>query len=282
MYTQETEKSIRFYQNRRGKGNDYEFIQSEVEKLKKSVAGEKEKETDTSLKWSDLVQARKSMIIGIVLALLNQFSGCFAMLNYTASIFKEAGSAMDPNTSAMVVGVIQLIGSYAATFLVDRAGRKVTNSSTPFFSMSHFIIVIFLQFLYVVSTIGTALGLAALGAYTMLKTLGYNVESFSWVPIVSFSFVIFIASFAILTLPFLVISEVMPEKLKDFGQTFCMNFVWITTFIMVKLLPFMTDSLGLHGAMFSFAVVCILGAIFVLLYLPETKGKSYEQIMNSL
>lgn len=116
----------------------------------------------------------------------------------------------------------------------------------------------------------------------MLKTWGYNVESFSWVPIASFSFVIFIASFAILTLPFLVISEVMPEKLKDFGQTLCMNFMWITTFIMVKLLPFITDSLGLHGAMFLFAVVCVLGAIFVLMYLPETKGKSYEQIMNSL
>lgn len=49
----------------------------------------------------------------------------FTMQNYTASIFEESGSNMSPNMSAIVVGVIQLIGSYAATNLVDRAGRKV-------------------------------------------------------------------------------------------------------------------------------------------------------------
>ncbi len=66
-------------------------------------------------------------MIGVVLVWLNQFCGCFAMLNYTASIFAESGSNLTPNMSAIIVGIIQLIGAYMSTFLVDRAGRKVRN-----------------------------------------------------------------------------------------------------------------------------------------------------------
>lgn len=77
--------------------------------------------------FSDILTnpGRKAFIIGTVLSLVNQFCGCFAILNYTANIFQEAGSNMSPNMSAIVVGTIQFLGSVVATSLVDRAGRKV-------------------------------------------------------------------------------------------------------------------------------------------------------------
>lgn len=112
----------------RGKENDYELLKLEMEKLKSSIGGAKtDKYEENSFKWSELTvaPARNAFTIGIVLAFLNQLCGCFAMLNYTASIFKEAGSTMSPNMSTIVVGIIQLLGSYVATFLVDRTGRKV-------------------------------------------------------------------------------------------------------------------------------------------------------------
>lgn len=59
---------------------------------------------------------------------LNQFCGCFAMLIYTATIFQKSGSNLSPNMSAIIVGVIQVIGSYVTTALVERAGRKVFSS----------------------------------------------------------------------------------------------------------------------------------------------------------
>lgn len=133
-----------------------------------------------------------------------------------------------------------------------------------------------------ISSIGTAFGLITLGFYMMLKSWGVDIETFNWIPITSFSFVILIASFALLTLPFLVISEVMPEKIKDFGVSFCMSFSWFITFAMVRFLPNLIDLLGFPGTMYSCALFCIFGAIFVIIYVPETKGKSYEQIMNSL
>lgn len=127
MPLQEAEKSIRFYQNLK-EDKDYEVLQSEINKLKSTLdSGNTEKSGGNSLKCSDIITGagRKAMTIGIVLAGVNQLCGCFAMLQYTASIFEEAGSNMSPNMSAIVVGVIQLLGSYVATNLVDRTGRKV-------------------------------------------------------------------------------------------------------------------------------------------------------------
>lgn len=67
---------------------------------------------------------------------------------------------------------------------------------------------------------GTSVGLAILGSYIYLDMIGVDVTDFKWIPLVSFSFVIFIASWGVLTLPFLVLSEIMPEKV-------CPVFVWI-------------------------------------------------------
>lgn len=115
-----------------------------------------------------------------------------------------------------------------------------------------------------------------------LKSSGFDVENINWIPIVTFSFVIFIASLAVLSLPFLVISEVMPQDLKEFGVSFCMTILWTCSFLIIKYLPFLTSTFGFHGIYFIFATVCILSAIFIITSMPETEGKSYEEIMNLL
>lgn len=88
----------------------------------------------TLFKWSDLINGpgARAMTIGIVLMVLNQFCGIFAMLNYTSKIFKEAGSELSPNVAAIIVGIIQLIGSCFPVFLVERTGRKVSKHRTYF------------------------------------------------------------------------------------------------------------------------------------------------------
>jgi SP family facilitated glucose transporter-like MFS transporter 8 len=102
---------------------------------------------------------------------LNQFCGCFAMINFTATIFKESGSTLSPNISSIVVGGIQIIGSIFPTLLVDRLGRKM---------------------MMVISAFGTSMGLTVLGVYMLVKSQGFNVEAFNWIPLVAFSFTIFI------------------------------------------------------------------------------------------
>lgn len=260
-----------------------------MNKLQTTTQGSSTKETE-SIKWSDVVTGvgKKAMLIGIVLSLLNQLCGCFAMMQYTANIFKAAGSNMAPNMCAIVVGIIQLLGSNWATGLVDKAGRKVQFPTNYHFTEK---IIIYrkiltkfslLQYLFLVSSVGIALGEITLGVYMLFYEMKFNVEVVSWIPITSFSFVIFIASWAVLTLPFLVISEVMPEKLKDFGLSFCVLMLWLASFIVTKCFPILMDLLHFSGTIFLFAGCCLSSALFIFIYLPETKGKSYDEIMYAL
>lgn len=105
------------------------MIESEIFKLKATLNSETEKSSENKFDWRDLTKnpARKSLIIAIFLSALNQFSGCCAMLFYVAYIFSLSGSNLSPNKSAILVGVIQLVGAFVSTQLVDRAGRKVAH-----------------------------------------------------------------------------------------------------------------------------------------------------------
>lgn len=122
---------------------------------------------------------------------LNQFCGVFAMMSFTATIFRESGSTLSPNDSSIIVGTIQIIGSMFPTLLVDRLGRKM---------------------MMAISAIGTSTGLAALGTYSFLKSSGVNLTGLDWVPLMSFSFVIFISNWGVMTLPFMILSEISHPK----------------------------------------------------------------------
>lgn len=126
-FLQEAENSLRFYQNIRPT-DDPKRLELEINKLKTTLADvQPESGNERSFNWSDFTTkiAQKAIIIGVVLVVMNQFTGVVAMLSYTAYIFEEAGSSLSPNMSALVIGVIQVVGNVIATILVDRSGRKV-------------------------------------------------------------------------------------------------------------------------------------------------------------
>lgn len=68
---------------------------------------------------------RKAIMLGLALLALKQFTGNTTMLNYAGQIFKDSGSHLSPNLSAIAIGIIQVVGTFTPTLLVDRAGRKV-------------------------------------------------------------------------------------------------------------------------------------------------------------
>lgn len=114
----------------------------------------------------------------------------------------------------------------------------------------------------------------------MFKSWDYPVEAFNWIPIISFSFVIFVAALGILSLPLLILSEVLPEKMKNFGVTTYLTLAWLFSFALIKYLPLLTDSLGFDMSMYLFAGVCLLSEVYIILYVPETKGKSHHEIIG--
>lgn len=128
FFSQEAENSLRFYQNIQNTEEDRQLLDLEMNKLRVTLADvDSESGKDQSLKWTDFTTkvAQKALLIGVVMVSMNQLTGVVAMLSYTATIFEEAGSSIPPNMSAIIIGIIQVIGNCIATYLVDRSGRKV-------------------------------------------------------------------------------------------------------------------------------------------------------------
>lgn len=135
----------------------------------------------------------RSMLIGPSLFAVSQFSGTFTLVSYAATIFKESGSNLNPNFSSIILGCLQIIGTISTYFLIDRIGRRV---------------------LLTISCGGAAIGLSVMGCYCYLSKHHESnaVAHYNWIPVVALSFVIYISSIGIIPVPYIIISEVLPQK----------------------------------------------------------------------
>ncbi|KAG4078589.1 hypothetical protein HA402_003236 [Bradysia odoriphaga] len=255
------EKSIRFYRNLRI--DDTAAVEETMEHLKQAVAEAQGNVNTSRLRMSDVTTrpGSRAMLIAIVLVLLNQFSGIFTLMNYSAEIFQQSGSLLSENLSSVIVQSIQAIGACFVAVIIEKGGRR---------------------FLYITSALGCGFGYAVLGTYMYLLSEKSDISSFSWVPLASFSFILFISSWAVASITFSVAAELMPLKLREIGATVCAVTLSLSSFSILKVYPIVLKWIGVHGAMFIFGGFCVLGAIFIIFMLPEIKGKSYEEIMNDL
>jgi hypothetical protein len=183
-------------------------------------------------------------------------------LNYTADFFIESGSNFTPNQSSLIVGVILVLGSFASLALVNRFSRK---------------------FLYSLTSIGTMLPLITMGIYSSCKFNGVEgIESFKFIPVVSLSVFIFIGSLGRIPLTFVIMSEIMPQKVRSFGISIANTCNWLLAFVLLQFFSTAVKALQFHNCMYIFSFVVFLGMIFVMFCVPETRNKSFEEIERSL
>lgn len=282
-FSQKAKQSLCFYKNIRVTDKDVDHtLEVEIDKLKSALGDSENVNSRGNWTAESISIARNAMVMGFVLVSLYIYSGVTPMTFYVATIFQETGSSLSPNMSAIVIGTIQLIGTCVATELVERVGRKVNQSNRKSNPADSLTLCTLFQILLVVSCFGTAASLIVMGVYMMLKTWGIPLETVNWIPLASYSAATFISAIGIQSLTLTVVYEIAPEKIKETYMSFCMTLLWILNFVSTKYLPMLLDVLEFHGSMYLFSGVCILSAIYILLYMPETKGKTYEQIMNAL
>lgn len=123
---QQATKSICYYKNKNDAvENEICEIEMEIDKIKRILDQSSKSVEDNEWTPEKIAIARKAIIIATVLVFLYMYSGIMPMFAYVATIFEDTGSNLSSNTSAIVIGVIQLLGTCAATDLVERLGRKV-------------------------------------------------------------------------------------------------------------------------------------------------------------
>lgn len=199
----------------------------------------------------------KPVLISLGLMFFQQLSGINAVIFYTVQIFKDAGSSVDENLSTIIVGLVNFISTFVAAMVIDKLGRKL---------------------LLYVSAVSMCLTLFALGTFFYFKTHGADVSSIGWIPLLSLIVYVIGFSLGFGPIPWLMMGEILPVKIRGSAASIATGFNWTCTFVVTKTFQDIRMLIGAHGAFWLFGVIVIIGFVFVVACVPETRGRSLEEI----
>ena len=204
-------------------------------------------------KFSELFHGgyRRALMIGVVLAVVCQFSGINAIMYYAPEIFKSVGVGRDAAfTQTVSIGVVNLLFTFVAIWLVDLAGRKA---------------------LLIAGSIVQVIALIGVGVMFSNGNNGLWLLAF---------IVLFTGSFAAAMgpIPWIVISEIFPTKIRGQAMSVAVLVLWTSCYIVSQTFPMLVEAIGNAKTFWIYAACSFAGLIFVTLAVPETKGKTLEEI----
>ncbi|XP_043844905.1 solute carrier family 2, facilitated glucose transporter member 8 isoform X3 [Dromiciops gliroides] len=216
----------------------------------------------------------KPFLIGLLLMAFQQFSGINAMMFYAQTIFEQA-NFKDSSLASVIVGVLQVVFTAIAALLMDRAGRKILLSiSGAIMALSCIMFGIYFKI-----SLPTPNNSSNPDLLTTLnsETVGAS-PGLPWLAVSSMGFFLIGFSLGWGPIPWLLMSEIFPLQVKGLASGACVLTSWIMAFLVTKEFSSLMSFLTPYGTFWLFSAFCILSVIFTLLFVPETKGKTLEQI----
>lgn len=232
-----------------------QLIDDELPEMEKALLFERSKEK-IYLKEIFKGKTGKIVLIGTLIAAFQQITGINAVIMFAPDIFQAAGSAkVDSMMQSMTVGLVNFLMTIVALWLVDKKGRK------------------------------TLLLWGAVGMITSLAYLSIEFAKPEQNGIgVLIALLVYISFFAASFAPvmWVIISEIYPNRIKGVAMSFSTAVSWLCTFFTVYFAPVIQGTFGLQYLFGIFGVFSILAFIFVKIWIPETKGKSLEELVTQL
>ena len=213
--------------------------------------------SETRSEWSLLMKPGifKAVIIGVCIAILGQFMGVNAVLYYGPSIFENAGlSGGDSLFYQVLVGLVNTLTTVLALVIIDKVGRK----KLVYYGVSGMVVSLILIGLYFL--FGDSLGVSSLFL------------------LIFFLFYVFCCAVSICAVVFVLLSEMYPTKVRGLAMSIAGFALWIGTYLIGQLTPWMLQNLTPAGTFFLFALMCVPYMLIVWKLVPETTGKSLEEI----
>ncbi len=226
------------------------FVNTTISDIEKSLIGAKKQ----SYKAVFDKAVRPAVIVGITLAVFQQFCGINVVFNYTSTIFESVGASLDRQLFETVsIGVVTVLFTLLAMWLVDKLGRRP---------------------LMLIGSIGLAI---------VYLILAYLLQSHAAAGVVSVFVLIAIGLYSISLAPvtWVLISEIFPNKIRGAASSVAIVSLWIAYFILVFTFPILAEKIGTFGPFYLYAVICFLGFLFILKKVRETKGQTLEQLENN-
>ncbi len=224
------------------------YAQDALTNIKKSLVNEIEK-----VNFRELLEPRlmKILLLGVVLAVFQQWCGINVIFNYAHEIFTQAGYGVsDMLFNIVITGIVNLMFTFVAIYTVDRLGRRKLMLS----------------------------GAGGLAIIYLFIGLSYYFQ-FSGVHVLILV-VMAIACYSCTLAPvtWVIISEIFPNRIRGAAMSIAVTMLWIACFVLTYTFPILNKKLGTAVTFWIYMVICVLGFCFIKRSLPETKGKTLEEI----
>ena len=213
--------------------------------------------SESKSEWKLLFQPgiRKAVIIGVCIAVLGQFMGVNAVLYYGPSIFENAGlSGGDSLFYQVLVGLVNTLTTVLALVIIDKVGRK----KLVYYGVSGMVISLVLIATYFIY--GESWGISSIFL------------------LIFFLFYVFCCAVSICAVVFVLLSEMYPTRVRGLAMSIAGFALWIGTYLIGQLTPWMLQNLTPAGTFILFAIMCVPYMLIVWKLVPETTGKSLEEI----
>lgn len=215
------------------------------------------------MKLSDLFKCKatyKGLIISFGLMTFQQLSGVNAVLFYASKIFMESKAPISPRASSIIIGVVQVIATLGSTVLIEKTGRKI---------------------LLIVSDFVMCISLAAIGFYFYFNE-GKTTTPYTYIPLAGVALFIIFFSIGLGPIPWLIMSEIFPSNAKGIASSLSASLNWFLAFLVTNRFASMVEVLTIGPTFLVFSVICGIGTTFITLMVPETKGRTIEEISDIL
>lgn len=245
----------------RGKDSEKD-VRAELESIQKMIQEQSKTRRSVADGFRELRRssvARKAFAVIATLTTLNIFCGSPAMGAYVTLIFMWSGSSLDSDVSTIVVNSIQALSSLGSSLLADRAGRR------PLLMLSY---------------TGSAVAMAAEGIYFYLQQQGSQevVDGLYWLPLTSLIFFHLLFNIGANALIWVVANELVPDGVRSLTISFIALWNATLTFATIKLFQVVSSALGTYVCFWFFAACAAAALVFTFFFIPETKGRSLEDL----
>ncbi|KXJ79556.1 hypothetical protein RP20_CCG000432 [Aedes albopictus] len=228
-------------------------IEHELSRLRDNVEAQKLAGKE---RFVDLIrQPQVYKPLGVIIGFFGfqQFSGIFVVVVYAAKVSSEASVSIDPFLCTVLIGVTRVIATGMVAYILDTLGRKPPS---------------------IFSGVGMAACMFGIAACIFHPP----AENLRWLPTFLIITYIFTSTLGFLTMPFSMLAELFPQKVRGPASGVTVFFTYLMSFAIIKLYPTMVAGMGSANVFIFYGAVSLLGGVYVCYVVPETKGNSLQEI----
>jgi sugar porter (SP) family MFS transporter len=194
---------------------------------------------------------RPAVLVGITLAVFQQFCGINVVFNYTSTIFESVGANLDRQLfETVAIGVVNLVFTIVAMWQVDKLGRR------PLMLFGSLVLSVVYIILALLLKNGASAGLVSVFVLLAIASYAMSLAPVTWV----------------------LISEIFSNQIRGLATSVAVVSLWAAYFVLVFTFPVLAEKLGTYGPFWLYAAICLMGFFFIKSKVKETKGKTLEEL----